>query len=937
MKRFSIFCFFFICLISGSLAQETLPEFYKNYTQKHEGQKVTEGFYLIQNKNLSALPKNSSIHITRKLAADFSIFYTRGFSVSDNQSNFLYRMNGSWNHSISLKNALQNNRFTSKRIKVTARTLAPETFESSLFLILPNADVIYKYKNNFVIELAAENLLKLNQGLKISFLDLFQKPTTETPVRGNNISVNRINAVQSLYPEFNGTGMNVSVKELLFDTSDIDLRNRFFFIGLEAAQLDQHASAMATVIGGAGNTSLKGKGVANAVQITSSSFLNLLPDADENFTENSISVQNHSYGTTVENEYGIEAAAYDLQMNASPQILHIFSSGNQGTTTPESGPYAGIEGYANQTGNFKMAKNIITVGAISDNGEIDARSSKGPAFDGRVKPELVSFAPGGTSDASALVSGTAVVLQQFYKQQNNNALPNSSLIKAVLIAGAEDVGPQAIDYQSGYGSMNALQSIRVLEDENYFEGTIFSNETNTFQITIPENTKKIRIAITWNDEAANPGDAIALVNDLDMELMAPDSEIILPWILNPLPNIDAITMPAVRGKDHLNNNEFISLQNPAAGTYTLQINGTSVLPSGQNYSIAYFIEEQDVFEWTFPVATDAVENNTTTFVRWNNSYAQENGQLEINFNGEGWQILEASVGLEREAFEIDFSEFTGKAQLRMRIGNETFTSAEFGISQEILADVLYNCDDEIALGWPEVSNATAYQINNLSDRYMEVLTTVSDTTVVLPKSTFSNPFFSVTPLFETVKGTQGLAFDYELQFVNCYFLNFFAFLAEENTVNATLNLSTDINVESVAFQKTREGVTTTLNTFEAPFNDFNLTIEDMDPESGINTYTATITLTDETVITTDFVDIFIPSNKTLIVFPNPYNNNGPLNIVSAGSNRDLEIIDISGRVIYKQEVSFIEERLNVNLLPGLYFVRLLQNGKTLVTKKLLVN
>ena len=584
-----------------------------------------------------------------------------------------------------------------------------------------------------------------------------------------------------------------------------------------------------------------------------------------------------------------------------------------------------------------MAKNIITVGAISENGEIDDRSSKGPAYDGRVKPELVSFAPGGTSDASALVSGTAIVLQQFYKQQNNNALPNSSLIKAVLIASAEDVGPEAIDYQSGYGSMNALQSIRVLEDGNYFEGTIFSNETNTSQITIPENTREIRIAITWNDEAANPGDAIALVNDLDMELIAPDSEVVLPWILDPLPNINSITMPAVRGKDHLNNNEFISLQNPAAGNYTLRINGTTISSTGQNYSIAYFIEEQDVFEWTFPVENDAVENNGTGFVRWNNSYAQETGQLEINFNGEGWQILEASVDLQREAFGIDFSELTGKAQLRMRIGNETFTSAEFGISQEILADVLYNCDDEIALGWPEISNATAYQINNLSDRYMEVLTTVSDTTLVLPKSSFNNPFFSVTPLFETVKGTQGLAFDYELQFVNCYFVNFFAFLAEENTVNATLNLSTDINVESVVFQKTRDGITSTLNTFEAPFDDFNLTIDDIDPASGINTYTATITLIDGTVITTDFVDIFIPANKTLIVFPNPYKNTGPLNIVSAGSNRDLEIIDISGRLIYKQEVLFIEERLNVNLLPGLYFVRLVQNGKTIVTKKLLVN
>jgi hypothetical protein len=40
---------------------------------------------------------------------------------------------------------------------------------------------------------------------------------------------------------------------------------------------------------------------------------------------------------------------------------------------------------------------------------------KGPAFDGRIKPEMVAFGIDGSSGAAALVSGVAILLQQ---QQN---------------------------------------------------------------------------------------------------------------------------------------------------------------------------------------------------------------------------------------------------------------------------------------------------------------------------------------------------------------------------------------------------------------------------------------------------------------------------------------------------------------------------------------
>src|SRR5690606_36356033 len=115
--------------------------------------------------------------------------------------------------------------------------------------------------------------------------------------------------------------------------------------------------------------------------VSSSDFANLMPDPDDYFDEVNAWTQNHSYGTVVENQYGVMAEAYDENAVRLPLLLHVFSAGNSGTETPTNGPYAGIAGVANLTGNFKMAKNLLTVGAVDTLGNPQSFSSRGPAFD----------------------------------------------------------------------------------------------------------------------------------------------------------------------------------------------------------------------------------------------------------------------------------------------------------------------------------------------------------------------------------------------------------------------------------------------------------------------------------------------------------------------------------------------------------------------------
>ena len=240
-------------------------------------------------------------------------------------------------------------------------------------------------------------------------------------------------------PALNADALTVSVKETWFDTTDIDFRSRYINSGVGSSSNSTHATTMATIIGGAGNSFYSGRGIAWGARLTSSDYINLLPDDNSVYQQYGISVQNNSYGVGIENFYGADAAAYDASAIANPTLLQVFSAGNSGSHISTDGPYAGVPGYANLTGSFKQAKNILVVGSVDSFYNVPFLSSKGPAFDGRIKPELVAYGNDGSSGAAAITSGTALVTQSAYAANHNNQLPPNALVKAIIINSADDV------------------------------------------------------------------------------------------------------------------------------------------------------------------------------------------------------------------------------------------------------------------------------------------------------------------------------------------------------------------------------------------------------------------------------------------------------------------------------------------------------------------
>ena len=163
----------------------------------------------------------------------------------------------------------------------------------------------------------------------VKFIDVVRVPKEETVVQGFDLSTNKINLAHQL-TSINGSGTVLSVKENKPDDNDIDLKGRFLPTTLSSANISSHATIMSTIIAGGGNSDHTAKGVAWGATISSSDFAGLLPDTDADYKKYSISVQNHSYGTAIENYYGADAAAYDVTTYLQSLFAACFFSGQFG-------------------------------------------------------------------------------------------------------------------------------------------------------------------------------------------------------------------------------------------------------------------------------------------------------------------------------------------------------------------------------------------------------------------------------------------------------------------------------------------------------------------------------------------------------------------------------------------------------------------------------
>ena len=260
-------------------------------------------------------------------------------------------------------------------------------------------------------------------------------------------------------------------------------------------------------------------------------------------------ISNNSWGDGLNgNGYSVMEARFDgfvrdasIDPGIDP-ITMVFSAGN-----------AGQEGLTRP----KVAKNLIAVGnseasrselanATANNiDDLAVDSSRGPAADGRIKPDIV--APGtaitggrsgkdslrgnidafhrwstGTSHSAAHISGVAALFTHWWYSTNLGDRPSPSLIKAALINSARDMNGEGSsaaipNRDEGWGRPNLKSMFNTGVGMRYIDESVPLQENGEgFDLngSVADGTKPVRITLVWTDPpgVSDP----ALVNDIDL-------------------------------------------------------------------------------------------------------------------------------------------------------------------------------------------------------------------------------------------------------------------------------------------------------------------------------------------------------------------------------------------------------------------------------------
>ncbi len=592
----------------------------------------------------------------------------------------------------------------------------------------------------------------------VFFINAVSAPDIKDDTKGR--SLHRSNVINTDFVtgrHYDGSNVTVAIADDGFVGPHIDFTGRMTNFATGTGQT--HGDMTSGICVGAGNLNPVIRGMATGAYLYTyniSGYPQII-NAVANFNTYGIVITSTSYSQGC-NAYTTDTQFGDNLLYNNRQLMFVFSGGNSNGS--DCGYGAGTQ-WGNITGGYKQGKNVIACGNLDELEVLDPTSSKGPSSDGRIKPDICANGRnqlstdenntyqvgGGTSAASPGVAGVTAQLYQAYKQLIGATNPPGALIKACLLNSAEDIGNAGPDFTYGWGRINAIRALQVLENNRYLTDSVTQGNTKTHTIAVPAGTRELRVMVYWADVGASPAAAPALVNNINMHVTDPSAVSWNPWILDKTPNAAALNSPAVRGVDSLNNMEQVTLANPAAGNYTVNINGYALPSTGVRYYLVWEFRT-DAVSITYPNGGEGFVPGETEVIRWDGQ--RDLGTYTLDYttnNGATWTTIAASIAQNVQQYSwLVPSVNSGQVKLRITRGANTDMSdtslAIIGVPSGLT--IAWACPDSLRLTWNAVSGAAGYTVYKLGNKYMEpVGTTTSTAFVVTGVNPSSEYWFSV--------------------------------------------------------------------------------------------------------------------------------------------------------------------------------------------------
>jgi len=581
----------------------------------------------------------------------------------------------------------------------------------------------------------------------VQFLELMPEPGKKEDQRGR--SLHRSNLVASEVPsgkKYDGTGVGVVVRDDGQLGPHIDLQGRLYNYAADPAPFGTHGDGVAGIVGGAGNLDPTKKGMAAGADLYSLDYVNDFQDLTLPLhLDEGVTITNSSYSDGCNAGYTLATQTVDQQIFEHPTLMHVFSAGNSNGLNCGYG--AGNQ-WANITGGHKMAKNAIATANVFADATLETSSSRGPAYDGRLKPDITangqdqeSLDPnneyqvfGGTSGAAPGIAGCLAQLTHAYRTIQGVDDAPSALLKATILNTANEMGNVGPDFKFGWGLINTWRALLLLEQNQWLEGDADQNGVLTHTIQIPNGVKEAKIMLYWAEPPSPENNAKALLNDLDLTVANTSGTVSLPWKLNPTPNPSILDTPAGKGRDSLNNVEQVLIENPVAGTYTIRINGTEVPFGPQHYYIVWeFIKDE--IKVTYPAGGEGLVPGEVERIHWD-AYGNT-GMFTLRASLDGGVTFGNIANVTGDKRMYDWTvpnTVSGKVYIMAIRGakrdTSDFPSSIVRIPENL--QVVKVCPDSITLAWTGINDTLSYDSYLLGNKYMELKGTTDSNSVAMP-------------------------------------------------------------------------------------------------------------------------------------------------------------------------------------------------------------